>query len=52
MYVVQGIAIDFVILNLQINSFYAAIPLVLLIDILLAYIVHRIDRWVLRKITV
>ena len=51
MYLVQCIALDFVLQNLKINSFYAAFPIVLIIDIVLAYLVHKVDRWVLKKIS-
>lgn len=51
MYIVQGIAFDFVLQNMGIKSFYAAIPIVLIIDIVLAYLVHKVDRWVLKKIS-
>lgn len=52
MYLVQGIALDFVLQNLKVHSFYAAFPIVLIIDVVLAYLVHKVDRWVLKKISI
>ncbi|MCI5982920.1 MAG: acyltransferase [Bacteroidales bacterium] len=51
MYIIQGIAIDIVLQNMGVTSFYMAIPIILVIDVVLAYAVHKIDGIIIGKIS-